>query len=107
MTIELHYSHALNALPFMSWFEVQDIVYAHLFKCLKEPADSFSTVVIQVFYSQLLRLGLSILSITDKLKYNFHQSSVTRYQYFNRVDRIWNTPYATIDLSLSTATIKN
>ena len=75
---------SLDLLPLMYWLEIQDILL--LIKNLQNPGDNFNIYDHISFASSNTRSAT-----TNKLKYNYRQTTATRHYYFNRVVRLWNS----------------
>ena len=90
---------ALNLLPLMLWYELQDIMF--LVKCLKEPMDNVNIFDYVQFSTSNTRAGCS-----NKLIHKLSRTSCDHHFFFNRIVRLWNSmPY--IDLTLSFDQIKS
>ena len=91
---------SLNMLPLMYWLDLQDIVF--LVKCLKDPNDTFDIYQYITFVSSNTRAGTS-----NKLSHKFTRQNSTRYFYFTRIVRLWNSiQNGILDLILSLKTNK-
>ena len=90
---------ALNLLPLMLWYELQDIMF--LVKCLKEPMDNVNIFDYVQFSTSNTRAGCF-----NKLIHKLSRTSCDHHFFFNRIVRLWNSmPY--IDLTLSFDQIKS
>ena len=91
---------ALNLLPLMYWYDLQDIMF--LLKCLKDPDDNINIHRYITFTTVRTRAATH-----NHLKLNFNRTSTTQHFYFNRVVKLWNKiPCNILDLSLSLGTLK-
>ena len=88
----------LDMLPLMYWLELQDILF--LVKCLQHPSDNFNIFNFITFSTSTTRFGTS-----NKLKFNYRRTTITRHFFFNRIVKLWNSLPA-IDISLPFITIK-
>ena len=73
---------ALNLLPLMFWFDLQDIMF--LLKCLKDPEDNFNIYRHITFVS-----SGTCATAHNQLRSNYNRTSTTRHFYFNRLVKLW------------------
>ena len=88
----------INLLPLMMIYEISDIIF--FVKCIKNKISHFMISDFVCFSSSHTRQATFF-----KLRHSKATSNASRYSYFNRLPRLWNS-LPCIDLDLSVATIK-
>lgn len=86
---------SLHLLPIMYWLDLQDLIF--LIKCFRDPDNTMDIYNHVSFSKTSTRAGTS-----NKLRLRFARLDSTKYSYFFRVVRLWNSiPDGVINLSLS------